>query len=65
MADTLIAFYPHRKNHDGTYDSICLTCFATVASARHEEELIGPDGKHICRPATLSQRAFDRRQPVK
>jgi hypothetical protein len=65
MADKLISFYPHRINRDGTYDSICLTCFATIASARREEELKEPDRNHVCRPATLSQRAFDRLQPLK
>jgi len=65
MADKLISFRPHRKNRDGSYDSICLRCFATIATARREEDLIGPDRGHVCRPATLTQRAFDRKQPAK
>jgi hypothetical protein len=65
MADKLISFYPHRVNRDGTYDSICLTCFATIASARREEDLKGLDKAHVCKPATLLQRSFDRLQPLK
>jgi hypothetical protein len=33
--------FPHRLNRDGTFDSICRRCFATVASARDEIELAG------------------------
>jgi hypothetical protein len=65
MADKLISFRPHRKNRDGSYDSICLVCFATIASARREEDLRGPEKSHVCRPATLKQQAFDRKQPSK
>jgi hypothetical protein len=36
MADKLIAFYPHRRNKDGSYDSICPTCFVTVAFGKSE-----------------------------
>jgi hypothetical protein len=60
MADKLIAFYPHRHNKDGSYDSICLTCFATVSTARTEPELVAHDIKHICEPWNISQRLFDR-----
>jgi hypothetical protein len=33
------AKFPHRHNRDGTYDSICTACFATIASVRDEELL--------------------------
>jgi hypothetical protein len=59
MADILTAFYPNRHNRDGSYDFICLVCFATVVSARTTQELIGPSTKHICNPSTMLQRAFD------
>jgi hypothetical protein len=65
MADKLISFRPHRKNLDGSYDSICLVCFATIASARREEDLRGPENSHVCRPGTLKQQAFDQKQPSK
>ena len=61
MADKLIFYYPHRPNKDGSFDSICLTCFATIKTAQTEYELLEPEGKHVCIPSALSQRAFDRR----
>jgi hypothetical protein len=63
MADKLIAFYPHRRNKDGSYDSICLTCFITVAFGKSEAELMEFDKKHICEFSVLSQRAFNRTVP--
>jgi len=61
MLSQLPAFYPHRRNSDGSFDSICLNCFATVANAGTEPELLEYDSRHVCEPATVSQRAFDRR----
>ena len=60
MADKPIVFYPHRRNRDGSFDSICLNCFATVATAYTEPELLEYDRRHVCKAATVSQRAFDR-----
>jgi len=60
MADKLIAFYPHRRNKDGSYDSICPTCFVTVAFGKSEVELMKLDAQHVCAFSTLSQRGFDR-----
>jgi hypothetical protein len=54
-------FYPHRRNNDGSFDSICLNCFVTHANAETESELLQHDMLHVCEPATDSQRAFDRR----
>jgi hypothetical protein len=63
MADILTAYFPHRHNRDGSYDSICLTCFATVVSARTTRELITPNKEHICNSATMIQRAYDKTLP--
>jgi hypothetical protein len=41
-------FFPHRRNRDGSYDSICLTCLATVGSAGTQEELVQCDKEHVC-----------------
>jgi hypothetical protein len=60
MADKLIVYFPHRPNKDGSFDSICLTCFATITTRQTEYELLEPEGKHVCIPSTLSQRSFDR-----
>jgi hypothetical protein len=65
MADKLIAFYPHRRNKDGSYDSICLTCFVTVAWGKSEAELMQFDKMHVCEYTTLSQRTFDRKCSVR
>jgi hypothetical protein len=50
-------FYPHRKNNDGTYDSICTRCFATVARTYTEVALEEHDRRHVCTEAMLSQRS--------
>jgi hypothetical protein len=60
MADTLIVFFPHRRNPDGCFDSICLICFATIETAKTARDLRGNEKKHVCNPFTLSQRVFDR-----
>jgi hypothetical protein len=49
-------FFPHRRNRDGSYDSICLTCFATVGSAGTEEELVKFDKEHVCYPSRVAER---------
>lgn len=40
--------FARRLNEDGTADSICLFCFATVASRPQEQELEEPEGDHFC-----------------
>jgi hypothetical protein len=60
MVLTLPTFFPHRRNKDGSFDSICLKCLLTVASTRVEEDLKPYDKYHVCNPSVLSQRAFDR-----
>jgi hypothetical protein len=42
-------FFPHRRNSDETYNSICLTCLETVASYKAEEELEKLDAMHVCK----------------
>jgi hypothetical protein len=44
-----IPFFPHRRNRDGTLNSICLVCLATVASQKAEDELKELDKRHVCR----------------
>lgn len=45
--------FPHRKNRDGTYDSICTACMATIASCDREDELASYERKHVCDESTL------------
>jgi hypothetical protein len=49
------ANFPHRHNKDGSYDSICTTCHATVATVNRETELAQYEHSHACNPARLYQ----------
>jgi len=51
-----VPFFPHRRNKDGSFTSICLNCFATVASHMTEEELKEQDKNHVCVKTILSER---------
>jgi len=65
MADIIYPRHnPHRKNRDGSWDSICLTCFATVANTPEEHDLAEADRIHVCAPAVLSQRSSEHRAPT-
>jgi hypothetical protein len=57
---TLSPFFPHRRNADGSFDSICLKCLLTIATARTEADLKRHEENHICIPSILSQQAFSR-----
>jgi len=67
MIDTLNAVYPHRHNRDGSFDSICRTCFATAAHAKDEAGLAEQERDHRCDPLALayweSNRLKARAQP--
>ncbi len=60
--DTRIPF-AHRTNPDASVDSICLTCFQTIASEDSEDKLIAHEESHSCDPYWVFSRArFDPRQ---
>jgi hypothetical protein len=61
MAAPAVIFFPHRRNRDGSFDSICVTCFATIASAQSDAALAVYDKKHLCDPGRLSDQANFRR----
>ena len=42
------AGFAHRHNSDGTVDSICYTCFMTVATEASELELMKAEQDHDC-----------------
>jgi hypothetical protein len=42
--------FPHRHNRDGSHDSICTACLATVATVLIEEELRSYESAHVCDP---------------
>jgi hypothetical protein len=43
--------FMRRKNPDSTHDSICMTCFLTVAHGANEADLIDGEQKHDCERA--------------
>ena len=56
MADQRNSSHPHRTNFDGSFDSICPTCFATIANTLNESELADHEINHICNPSFLADR---------
>ena len=40
--------FVHRKNKDGTFDSICAVCFRTAGSRTAESELAEIERDHVC-----------------
>ena len=59
MGTKLGVIYPHRRNRDGSFDSICLICLATVAAGRSEPELVELEKVHVCNLGFLAdQRGY-------
>jgi len=52
----------HRRQHDGSYDSICLACFSTISSVPLEAGLEGEEQDHAC---SASLRSIGSRQVAK
>lgn len=50
------SLYPHRQNADGSYDSICTTCFATIARSTGEAGLTEGEATHVWGASLLSDR---------
>jgi hypothetical protein len=64
MIDRRPAFYPHRRKLDGSFDSICLNCLATVANSADESELDEFDSLHVCdSPAGMAGRKVSAFRP--
>lgn len=47
------ARFAHRSNRNGTTDTICRQCFATVATAIWEADLDRAERTHTCDPCML------------
>jgi hypothetical protein len=47
--------FVHRSNQDGTIDSICRDCFATVHTAVWEAELEQAERDHRCDPMQVER----------
>ena len=49
MDSLLTDQFLHRANWDGTYDSVCLVCYTTVArAAKYESDLDKAEEDHRC-----------------
>ncbi len=59
MTNTLNTRYPHRRNGDGSFDSICTACFATIGRAKDESRLAEQERNHSCRRSPLSDWDFN------
>ena len=53
---TQLPTFLHRVNPDGTFDSICLRCLHTIASAIREGDLADVERDHQCAPSALTTR---------
>lgn len=47
--------FAHRHNRNGTIDSICKSCFATVATSNWEFDLEQKEITHVCDPVALEK----------
>lgn len=47
--------YAHRRNEDGSYDSICRVCFAAVVRSKPESDLAQYEETHGCAPDFLEE----------
>jgi len=57
--------FPHRKNADGTWDSICTKCFRTVATAKRESSLADAEAEHVCVSSIFADaKLFQNRKPA-
>jgi hypothetical protein len=55
MTDTEKTVYVRRRNDDGSFDSICRTCFMTVAHATDEALLAAPEQNHSYKHPSLAK----------
>jgi hypothetical protein len=45
--------YTHRRNPDGTTESVCRKCFTTVVTASRDADLDNAEHSHLCDPKAL------------
>jgi hypothetical protein len=56
VARLSIGASPRKSNMDGTWNSICIRCFQTIATHKLEVEVEKIEKTHVCSPLVLSQR---------
>jgi hypothetical protein len=57
MAHLSLASF-RKLNMDGTWNSICMRCFQTIAANQLEVEVEKIEKDHVCASSLLSQRAM-------
>ena len=55
--------FAHSFVKDGSVDSICPRCFATVASAACETDLVLKEQQHVCDPFLVAHNEFFKKMP--
>jgi len=45
--------FAHRRNDDGSFDSICPRCFRTIAQSASEPDLQNAEDSHVCNPSIV------------
>jgi hypothetical protein len=60
MANRTLLAFRRKRNEDGTWDSICLRCFRTAATARDASWLPLLQSTHTCDPMDLHAWLADR-----
>ena len=48
-----MAAFVHRRNKDGSFDSICPQCLLTIATCQTEDALAKIESAHTCDPVDL------------
>jgi hypothetical protein len=48
MTSLVVSRFPHWRNSDGSFDSICAECMETVDIQSSEEDLQHAEDRHIC-----------------
>jgi hypothetical protein len=56
--------HPHREKFDGSFDTICLLCFATIANVAVESDLAAHEKNHACDRGFLAERGMLKRFPT-
>ncbi len=60
MSSSVDDKFTRRQNEDGTMDSICCFCFATVGTSTQESALVFFELQHSCDPSQVERlRPFD------
>jgi hypothetical protein len=53
MANSASHSFAHRHTPNGGIESICMTCFLTIARSQSLEEAQASESQHVCQPDPL------------